>query len=132
MRAIISTGDPRPIYVQIMDEVKRALLLGTLRADEALPSVRQLAIDLRVNPNTVAQAYRELEREGVVYVRRGQGTFASPGAAGGGQADRSNAARQVAARALIDATRNGVSPAELVAALEEASLEGASTMGDES
>eukprot|EP01030_Chromulinospumella_sphaerica_P031840 gene31840-32511_t len=60
-----------------MDEVRRALVLGALRPEDPLPSVRQLAGDLRLNPNTVAQAYRELEREGVVYVRRGQGTFVS-------------------------------------------------------
>lgn len=132
MRAIISTADPRPIYVQIMDEVKRALVLGTLRPDEALPSVRQLAIDLRVNPNTVAQAYRELEREGVVYVRRGQGTFASSDATSGGTQELLERAREVAARALVDATRNGVTPAALVEAIEEAALEAAASLtGDE-
>ena len=75
MQLSINTADPRPIYVQIMDEIRRAVVLGTLRPDDALPSVRQLAGDLRVNPNTVAQAYRELEREGITYVQRGQGTF---------------------------------------------------------
>ena len=73
----IAPHDPRPIYLQIVDEVRRALVLDTLAPDDPLPSVRQLAVDLRVNPNTVSQAYRELERQGVVHVRRGQGTFAS-------------------------------------------------------
>ena len=78
MQLTINTADPRPIYVQIMDEVRRAIVLDTLRPEDPLPSVRQLAGDLRVNPNTVAQAYRELERSGTVYVRRGQGTFVAP------------------------------------------------------
>ena len=55
----------RPIYVQIMDEVRRGRVLGTLRPGDPLPSVRQLAGELGVNPNTVKQAYRELEREGI-------------------------------------------------------------------
>jgi len=71
----IDPADSRPIYLQIMDEVRRAVVVGTLGPDSPLPSVRQLAADLRVNPNTVQQAYRELEREGLIYVRRGQGTF---------------------------------------------------------
>jgi len=58
--------DARPLYLQIMDEVRRALVLGTLRAEDPLPSVRELASELVVNPRTVSQAYRELEREGVV------------------------------------------------------------------
>ncbi len=59
----VDANDTRPLYVQIMDEVRRALIVGTVAVDEALPSVRQLAGDLRINPNTVSQAYRELERE---------------------------------------------------------------------
>ncbi len=129
MRATISTADPRPIYVQIMDEVKRALVLGTLGPEDALPSVRQLAVELRVNPNTVAQAYRELEREGVVYVRRGQGTFVSP-IAPGDEGVRRDLAREVANRALVDATRNGVAPDELVEAIEEVSAESAAMTGE--
>jgi GntR family transcriptional regulator len=74
MFVALDSNDPRPIYVQIVDEVRRALVVGDLAADDPLPSVRRLATDLRVNPNTVSQAYRELERDGVVEVRRGQGT----------------------------------------------------------
>ena len=52
----IQPGDTRPIYLQIMDEIRRAVVIGTLKKDEGLPSVRELAADLRVNPNTVQQA----------------------------------------------------------------------------
>ena len=78
MKVSISTTDPRPIYLQIMDEIRRALVLGNLKPEDPLPSIRQRASELRVNPNTVTQAYTELEREGIVYVRRGRGTFVSP------------------------------------------------------
>jgi GntR family transcriptional regulator len=78
MQIHLSRSDERPLYVQIMDAVRRALVRGTLRPDDALPSVRDLASDLRVNPRTVSQAYAELERDGVVRVRHGKGTFVSP------------------------------------------------------
>ena len=115
MNVSINTTDPRPIYVQIMDEVRRALVVGTLRSEDPLPSVRQLAADLRLNPNTVAQAYRELEREGVVYVRRGQGTFVAEGRSVA--AERKALAREVAERALLDAHRHGIDAEELVDAI---------------
>ena len=96
--------DGRPLYLQIMDEVRRALVVGTLRAEDPLPSVRELASQLVVNPRTVLQAYQELEREGVLYVRRGQGTFVAPDA----RVDRHGLTRDVAKRALLDARRNGL------------------------
>lgn len=108
----IDPDDARPIYVQIVDEVRRARVLGTIRSGEPLPSVRQLASELRVNPNTVQQAYRELERDGAVYVRRGQGTFISDAAVDG--AERHGLARAVAERALLDALRHGLGADELV------------------
>ena len=111
----IDAKDPRPIYVQIMDEVRRARVLGLVGAEDPLPSVRQLAMELRVNPNTVQQAYRELEREGVVHVRRGQGTYLSAGSANG--VERSALARGVAERALLEAHRNCIGADELIAAI---------------
>jgi GntR family transcriptional regulator len=111
----VDAHDPRPLYVQIVDEVRRALVLGTLGPEEALPSIRQLASELRVNPNTVAQAYRELERSGLVRVRRGQGTFARDGVAA--DEEREALARAVAERALRDARRNGIDAWSLVDAI---------------
>jgi GntR family transcriptional regulator len=105
--------------VQIVDDVRRALVLGSLAVDEALPSVRQLAGELRINPNTVSQAYRELEREGVVEVRRGQGTFVVKASVNGTQ--RRALAREVAVRALRDAHRNGLGAEELIQAIRSAS-----------
>ena len=109
--------DTRPIYVQIVDEVRRALVLGTLGPDDPLPSVRDLAVKLRVNPNTVSQAYRELERQGMVYVRRGQGTYATAGQTDG--VERRALADGVAQRALHDARRNGLAVDELIDAIRK-------------
>lgn len=120
----IDTDDPRPIYVQIMDEVRRARVLGLLGAEDPLPSVRQMAAELRVNPNTVQQAYRELEREGLVYVRRGQGTFLTDAGVNG--AERAALARGVAERALLEAHRSGIDAATLIEAIRR--LAGPSTM----
>ena len=114
--------DARPIYVQIMDEIRRALVRGALRPEDPLPSVRELSADLVVNPRTVLQAYRELEREGVVYVRRGQGTFVS--AAAGTDADEQRElGRGVAKRALTDARRNGLGVDDLLTYIREVSAE---------
>ncbi|KIC55903.1 hypothetical protein RM53_14425 [Brevundimonas nasdae] len=115
-------ADGRPIYLQIMDEVRRMIAVDVLGPDTPLPSVRQLAADLRVNPNTVAQAYRELERDGVVYVRRGQGTFVR-GSAATGDLKRTQAL-VVAERALLDAHRNGLTAEDLIAALAKLNGEG--------
>ena len=71
----IDPSSATPIYDQIVTRMRFAIASGALPRGEALPSVRQLAVALRVNPNTVARAYRELESEGVVESRRGQGTF---------------------------------------------------------
>jgi GntR family transcriptional regulator len=74
----IFTVDPRsgvPIYLQLIEQVKRGVALGTLTAGEQLPTVKALAIELTVNPNTVARAYRDLEREGVIETSPGRGSF---------------------------------------------------------
>ena len=64
-----------PIYIQIMFEIKRRISIGQLNPGEKLPSVRDLADELKVNPNTIVRAYQELEREGITETRRGMGTF---------------------------------------------------------
>jgi GntR family transcriptional regulator len=74
----VLTVDPRsgvPIYLQIIEQVKRSIALGILQAGEQLPTVKQLAIDLTVNPNTVARAYRDLERDDVIETAPGRGSF---------------------------------------------------------
>ena len=68
-------SDRRPIYEQVVEKMKDLILLGVLATDEQLPSVRELAMDLSINPNTVQRAYAELERQGVIYCVKGRGNF---------------------------------------------------------
>lgn len=69
--------DAKPIYEQIKDGIRHLLVSNAILADEKLPSVRELASNLAINPNTIQRAYRELEMEGYVYSKQGKGTFAS-------------------------------------------------------
>lgn len=73
----IDYRDPRPIYEQIVDGIEELVLRGALTADTQLPSVRQLAMELSINPNTIQRAYAELERRGVIYAAKGRGNFIS-------------------------------------------------------
>ena len=66
-----------PIYLQIVEAVQRLVATGALEPGDQLPTVRQLAVDLRVNPNTVARAYLELDRSGVISSQQGRGTYVS-------------------------------------------------------
>ncbi|HEX8242075.1 MAG TPA: GntR family transcriptional regulator [Longimicrobium sp.] len=119
MQLAIDTADPRPIHAQIVDEVRRAVVLGTLGAGDTLPPVRHLAAELRVNPASVAEAYRALEGEGLVTMRWGRGPVVSERSPVPG--DRAALVRQVAERALRDARRHGISAAELAEAVAAAS-----------
>jgi GntR family transcriptional regulator len=71
----IDNASDRPVYLQIIDQVKRDIAVGRLLRDERLPTVRQLAQQLAINPNTIAKAYRQLEQEGIIVTKAGAGTF---------------------------------------------------------
>ena len=73
----INYRDPRPIYVQIMDSLQKLIVSGAIAPDEKMPSVRELAAALAINPNTIQRAYRELESRGYIYSVAGKGSFAS-------------------------------------------------------
>ncbi|MGD2095191.1 MAG: GntR family transcriptional regulator [Phycisphaerales bacterium] len=75
MQILINNSSDRPVYQQIMDQVKRDIAQGKLIKDEKLPTVRQLAAQLTINPNTIAKAYRQLEQEGIIVTKSGAGTF---------------------------------------------------------
>ncbi len=70
--------DARPIYEQIKDGLRKLMLSSVIRQDEKLPSVRELASQLAINPNTIQKAYRALEQEGYIYTVSGRGSFAAP------------------------------------------------------
>lgn len=74
----INARDPRPIYVQIKESLCRLILTGAMAEGERLPSVRELAMELTINPNTIQRAYRELENEGFIYSMTGKGSFVAP------------------------------------------------------
>ncbi|MCI9315116.1 MAG: GntR family transcriptional regulator [Lachnospiraceae bacterium] len=74
---IIDYKDTRPIYEQIVERYKVLILKGAVQPDEQLPSVRNLAMELSINPNTIQKAYAELERQGFIYVIKGRGNFVS-------------------------------------------------------
>ena len=67
--------DPRPIYEQVKDGIRKLAYSGVIGPDEKLPSVRELAMKLAINPNTISRAYKDLEQEGFLYTVSGKGTF---------------------------------------------------------
>ena len=75
MQFNIDNSSSRPVYQQIIDQVKRDIALGKLIEGQKLPTVRQLASQLVINPNTIAKAYRQLESEQIITTRPGSGTF---------------------------------------------------------
>jgi GntR family transcriptional regulator len=77
MKLIIDPDSSVPIYIQIEDSIHSLIAAGQIQPGEQLPTIRELAADIRVNLNTVARAYFELDREGVISTQRGKGTFVS-------------------------------------------------------
>ena len=118
MLVTLDTADARPVFRQIVDEIQRCVAVGVLKSGESLPAVRNLAADVKVNANTVQHAYRTLEREGTVYVKRGVGTFvaASPKT---NTSRQGQIARQLAERMLREGYRHGLLASDLIAALKE-------------
>ncbi len=114
---VIDYKDRRPIYEQIMAGIEDLAARGVLSPDSQLPSVRQLAMELSINPNTIQRAYNELEGEGYIYSVPGKGSFAT-GETGAGTARRQELWEKT--RELLAELRYlGVSQEELMALLEE-------------
>jgi GntR family transcriptional regulator len=114
----IDPRSPTPLYAQIAGRLRSAIAAGDLRPGEPLPSVRQLAAELRVNPATVVQAYRDLETEGFVEMRQGAGTFVREVATERRARERTRVARQLVRTLAADAARAGVPLSDLLAAIE--------------
>ena len=102
-----------PIFTQITNQIKYSIAMGAYRADDKLPSVRELAVQLRVNPNTVVKAYRELEREAVVYTQRGLGVFVSKDAPGISRKERKRIIDERLGAAVDEALHSDLSPEEV-------------------
>ena len=114
----IDSRDATPIYAQLERALRAAIASGRLRPGDQLPTVRQLAVDLRVNANTVARVYSDLERAGVIETRRGVGSFVSATPA---QAhpprEHERRLKTFVTRVLADIDRAGFTVQEVVAAL---------------
>jgi GntR family transcriptional regulator len=112
-----------PIYLQLMEQVKHAIETGALKPGEQLPSIRPLAEELVINPNTVAKAYRELEHEGVIELRQGAGAFVSDQAPSQQDAERLKAAQALVAQGIERLRARGITDDE-IRRLIEAELSG--------
>jgi len=98
----VDPGSGVPIYLQIIEQITRSVALGVLGPGEQLPTVKQLSLDLTVNPNTVSRAYRELGRAEIIETAVGRGSFVRSGAQDGSSPA---ASRGVAAKAMLQAVR---------------------------
>ena len=112
-----------PFYRQIMDQVLGGVASGALGASDQLPTVRQLAVDLAVNPNTVVRAYRELEIRGVLETQQGTGTFISQKKPKRDEVERERQLNQLAADVAARAGQAGFSLDELIGRLREGQLD---------
>lgn len=102
-----------PIYVQIRDQIQRAIGNGNLRPGEQLPTMRQLAVDLKVDLNTVRHAYDELERSGVIVILRARGTYVAEKPPPVDAARQAHKVQSLAHQVIALATSSGIDPAEV-------------------
>jgi GntR family transcriptional regulator len=109
-----------PIYMQIVQQIKTAVAVGRLMPEDPLPSVRQLAVGLKVNPNTVARAYLDLEIEGVIYKRQGHGTFVSTQSTGMSKRERLRAFARHLEKAVVEGVHLGLDEEEMREAFDAA------------
>jgi GntR family transcriptional regulator len=111
----INPSDPTPLYAQLERAIRLGISMGRLQPDTQLPTVRQLAVDLSINLNTVAKVYRDLERAGILETRRGIGTFIkAPAAKAMTKADREKVLTTLVDLFLIEAAGQGFSVDQLL------------------
>ncbi len=116
----IDTRDRTPIYAQLERALRAAVATGRLQPGDQLPTVRQLAVDLSINANTVARVYAELERAGVIETRRGVGSFVCGTAARAHPPrERDRRLRAFVTRVLSDADASGFTIEDVMSALDE-------------
>ena len=118
MLVSLDAADATPIYAQIERGLRAAIAAGRLKPGDQLPTVRELAVELRVNANTIGRVYSELERAGVFETRRGVGTFVRAGRAEARPAsEHARRLRAFATRVLSEGDAHGFSADEVIAAL---------------
>ena len=112
-------GSGVPVYRQLIDQILTAIASGKLKAGEQLPTVRQLAVDLAINPNTVMRAYRELEIRGILTTQQGTGTFITEQKVKANDAQRRRRLSQMVGEVVARAGGEGFSIDELLEVLHE-------------
>jgi GntR family transcriptional regulator len=112
-----------PVYRQIIDQVLMGIASGALQGGDQLPTVRQLAVDVSVNPNTVVRAYRELEIRGILTTQQGTGTFITPQKVERHEVERQRQLHQVAGEFVARAGALGFTLGELLVCLQEMTRE---------
>jgi len=125
----VDTESSVPVYAQIADQVRRAIASGALVSGDPLPSLRETALRLRINPQTIAKAYRVLEQEGLVTTIHGRGTYVASGLDEPSRQFRQKALRQAVEQMILDARNLGVTREELRRVFE-AALEAAADPQD--
>lgn len=113
----IDYQDKRPIYEQVIERMQNLIVRGVLKADEKLPSVRNLAIEVSINPNTIQRAYAELERTGFIYTVKGKGNYVAADQIWMGN-EKANVLKELG-RALEQVITLGVSEEETKRFVEE-------------
>jgi GntR family transcriptional regulator len=124
----IDRTDPVPLYAQLERAIRASIATGRLKVGDKLPTVRQLAVDLRINANTVARVYAELKRGGILATQRGIGTFVRDTATPAGptaRRDRERELRPLVERLLADASAIGIQLPEVLQYLESLVARGA-------
>jgi len=121
----IDTSSPMPIYAQLEQAIKLAVISGAMVRGAQMPTVRQLAVDLKINANTVSRVYMELEQQGVLETKRGIGTFVTADSAA-----NKNVSKKIRKTVLVEAVRKflneistaGYSPEEIIEAIQAIAL----------
>lgn len=115
----IDPNRPLPLFSQIMEGIRLAIATGRVGSGDRIPSIRELAVELRVNPNTVAKAYQELERQGVVEAKRGAGYYVTGSDSQAGQRERRTLLKARIDELLSTALELGFSPDEFKKAIQK-------------
>lgn len=115
----VNSSSGLPLYLQIESQLKHAVAAGALRQGDALPSVRKLATELRINPNTVARAYQDLEREGVIRSVPGGGTYVADSVPGLLKTEKLKRLRPFALQIAVEGTQLRLSPDEILKLVQD-------------
>jgi len=115
----VNSSSGLPLYLQIESQLKHAVAAGAVKQGDALPSVRKMASDLRINPNTVARAYQNLERDGVIRTVPGGGTYVADSVPGLLKAEKVKRLRPLAMQVAVEGTHLRLAPEEILKLVQD-------------